>query len=37
MTNGISTTGLALSPVLTDIDVNHYLFLTGQAYGYSMR
>jgi hypothetical protein len=37
VTNGTSMTGSALSPVLTNINVDRYLFLTGQVYSYSIR
>ena len=37
VTHGTSITGLTLSPVLTDVNVDRYPFLTGQVYSYSIR
>jgi uncharacterized repeat protein (TIGR01451 family) len=37
VTNGTSITGLAVSPVLTDVSVGHYPFLVGQVFSYSVR
>jgi len=37
VTNSISITGLAVSPVLTDVNVDSYPFLMGQVYDYSIR
>lgn len=35
--SGISTTGQAFSPVLMDVNVDHYPFLVGQVFSYSVR
>ncbi|MCB0166636.1 MAG: hypothetical protein KDI79_20575 [Anaerolineae bacterium] len=37
VSNGTSITGLAVSPMLKNIDVDHYPFLTGQVSNYSVR
>lgn len=37
VTNGISIPGVATSPILTNIDIEHYPFLTGQVFGYTLR
>lgn len=37
VTNGVSITGLAVSPVLIDVDVDSYPFLVGQVFDYSVR
>ncbi len=36
VTNSISITGLTVSPILRDVDVGHYPFLTGQVSSYSV-
>jgi uncharacterized repeat protein (TIGR01451 family) len=35
--SGILTTGLALSPILTNVNVDRYPFLSGQVFSYSVR
>lgn len=37
VTDGVSITGLAVSPVLTDVDVESYPFLVGQVFNYNVR
>ena len=37
VSNSISISGTALSPVLTDVNVSRYLILAGQVYSYSIR
>jgi hypothetical protein len=37
VTDGTSITGLAVSPVLTDVDLDRYPFLSGQVFSYSVR
>ncbi|GIK41456.1 MAG: hypothetical protein BroJett011_52890 [Chloroflexota bacterium] len=37
VTNSTSITGLAVSPILMDVDVGRYSFLTGQVSNYSIR
>jgi hypothetical protein len=37
VTNSTSITGLALSPVLTNVNVDRYPFLAGQVFGYDVR
>ena len=37
VTNGTSITGLAVSPVLADVNVDRYPLLSGQVFSYSVR
>ena len=37
VTNGTSITGLAVSPVLTDVNLDRYPLLSGQVFSYSVR